>query len=147
MTKAEEKLEWEALYEYVKSNVLMYDSSLKFPKYLVLRLKGLATGKFMANKNQKPLANYSYKEILLTFKIAKSKIDGYLFDSSKFKNEEHKINGIMIIVEKEINDVVLRLRGAKKNEEKIERVEIIESDATYVIRPKKEISDRLKKLW
>ena len=68
MTEKEKK-DWNELCEYVKKEILQYDDSLKFPKHLALRLKGLKDGKFMCNNNTQNLANYSFEEILLTFKI------------------------------------------------------------------------------
>jgi len=36
----------------------------KLPKYMVLRLKGLERGNFLANKKHTPMANYDFKIIL-----------------------------------------------------------------------------------
>ena len=46
MTESEIK-EWNELCEYVKRDILGYDKDIKFPKFLILRLKGLKEGKFI----------------------------------------------------------------------------------------------------
>lgn len=42
--------DWNELYQYVKS-ILGYDENQALSKNMVLRLKGLTTGKFIENKN------------------------------------------------------------------------------------------------
>ena len=47
-----EKEDWDELYQYIKKDIFEYtDQAL--PKYMILRLKGLVEGKFMANKYTK----------------------------------------------------------------------------------------------
>ena len=88
---------------------------MKFPKYLALRLQGLKKGQHIANNNIDDQAHYDDYTILCTFKICKTKIIDYLHkNATKIKNEQHKINLIMKIIEPEINDVYLRLRNAKR---------------------------------
>lgn len=147
MTK-QEKLEWEELYEYVKLEILGYkDKAL--PKNLVLRLKGLSEGKFMANKSTKAKAKYSFNSILMTFKINKYYISNILKDERKFQNEGHKINYIMIIIENKINDVVDKINHAEKSKLKGESVEVtVNNDkAEYTKKTKETNSDILNDLW
>lgn len=148
MTK-QEKQEWDELYEYVKIDVLGYHNKI-LPKNFVLRLKGLATGKFMANKNIRPKASYSYKEILLTFKLSNAKIQDYIArNNGSFQNESHRFNGIMIIVESEINNTIDILNRKKLAIEKAERLDLTNTQtetAEYKSRGKKSDS-KLKDLW
>ena len=58
LDKKQEKEYFDKLYEYVKS-ILRYDESQALPQWFVLRLKGLATGKYLANNHIKSRANYS----------------------------------------------------------------------------------------
>ena len=110
-----EKSEWKELCSYVKLNILEYGNDMKFPSFLVLRLKGIKEGKFSCNKNLQQEADYDYKTILYTFKICKNKIVKYLHDNqTKIQDEEHKINLIMKIVEQEINDVYIRFKRSKR---------------------------------
>lgn len=147
MTKLEIE-EWNELYEYVKKDILKYDDKLALPKNLVLRLKGLKNGKFMANKKTKALGDYSFKIILMTFKINKYEIVNALADKSKFKDESHMINYMMAIVEKKINDTYSRLNRLEKSQEKGENLEINTSENKAVYKPKtKEVKNsRLKEL-
>jgi len=143
-----EKEDWDELYQYIKTEIFEYaDQAL--PKYMILRLKGLAEGKFMANKYVKPMAKYQYKHILYTFKINKVKIKD-IIKSSKFENEQHKFNTIMLIIEKEINDVVERLNKKIKSEEKIETIDLtntIHEGAEYKNKSNKKTIKELEELW
>lgn len=106
--------DWLKLCHYVKAEILGYDNSMKFPRYLALRLQGLSRGQFIANKNQNITANYDFKIILETFKKLKIKILK-LTRNKTYKNEFSKINYIMAIVENEINDVVLATKNNKSS--------------------------------
>lgn len=147
MTKQELE-EWNDLYDYVKKDILKYDEKLALPKNLVLRLKGLKNGKFIANKNTKALGDYSFKIILMTFKINKYEIVNALSDKSKFKDESHMINYLMSIVEKKINDTYSRLNRLEQSQEKGEHLEITESEnkAEYKQKTKEIKNSRLKEL-
>jgi hypothetical protein len=117
--------DWCNLYEHVKKEIMGYNENFKLPKAMILRLKGLSEGKFMANKKQKPMASYDFKTILITFQICKVKIlDWFKTNNTKFKDEMHKFNSAMIFVENEINDVVIRLNNTIKNNEKVETMKL-----------------------
>jgi hypothetical protein len=125
MDKKQVNNEWLELCKYVHDEILQYGSELKFPKYLALRLRGLADGQFLANKKQKPMGNYSYNTILYTFKICKAKILQYLIaNQTKFTDEKHKINSIMLFIESEINDVTLRLKRVEQSNIKVENLKM-----------------------
>jgi len=147
MTKQELE-EWNDLYEYVKNDILKYDEKLALPKNLVLRLKGLQQGKFIANKKTKALGDYSFKIILMTFKINKYEIVNALTDKSKFKDESHMINYMMAIIEKKINDTYSRLNRLEQSQIKGENLEITESEnkAEYKQKTKEVKNSRLKEL-
>lgn len=118
-----EKQDWYALCDYIKYDILEYLPEMKLSQTLILRLKGLAQGNFMANKNIKPNASYTYEQILITAKICKPKIIDYFSkNSAKINGESHKINLVMMFIEKEINDVVLRLKQKEKNDNEISRM-------------------------
>lgn len=142
--------DWCELYEYFKKDIMGYPESFKLQRFAVLRLRGLSEGKFMSNKKSKPMASYSYKTITLTMKLCKGKINDYIHrNKTKFVDEKHKINGIFIIIESEINDVVLRLNRAKKSEEKTKDLELkhqTNTGAKYKKKDRKENSN-LENLW
>ena len=145
----QEKEDWDNLYQYIKTEIFEYVNE-KLPTYMVLRLKGLADGKFMANKHTKPMAKYEYKHILYTFKINKVRLKE-IVKSSKYENEQHKFNTIMLIVEKDINDVVERLNQKIKSEQKLEKIDlinIIHEGAEYKNKTKdNKMNNELDKLW
>jgi hypothetical protein len=119
----EEKIQWNNLYEYVRKNIMGYDENQSLSKPMVLRLKGLLTGKFMENKNTESSANYTYETILYTFKFCSQNIRVGLHGKS-FSDEMHRFNYILKIVEKNINDVYIRLKNAEKSKSKIENVDV-----------------------
>ena len=112
LDKKQEKEYFDKLYEYVKS-ILGYDESQALPQWFVLRLKGLATGKYLANNHIKSRANYSNFVILSTFKFCRGKIE-YALSSVAFSNEKHKLNYILKIVESNLNDVYERRQKRMK---------------------------------
>ena len=130
-----EKQDFDKLYQYIKK-ILGYSDDMALPKFMVLRLKGLKDGKFIANNKTKSKANYDYYTIFLTFVYCKDKIQKAL-QNKKFAKEQNKFNYIMAIVENNINDVVIRLKNAKKVEEKIEKTKIVD----YEIKVDKNNSD------
>jgi hypothetical protein len=139
-------LEWDELYQYVKTDILQYKDK-KMPKEMVLRLIGLKDGKFYANNKVKAEAIYDYKLILLTFKLMKGTILQCL-GNVEIKDERHKVNLIMKIIEFEINNVKDRLEAKKKGEEKL-----LETDLSHQTHEqqrytkKSNKTDKLKELW
>lgn len=148
MTK-EEKEGLDAVYEYVKTNIMGYNKDQSLPNYVTIRIKGLTTGNFMANKNIKKNANYSYELILNTFKFCSPEIHKAL-RSGSFKNEQHKINYIFKIVENNINDVYIRSENIKKAKEKMETIEVnvaTHTGAAYQRKTKEVNNKLLEDLW
>ena len=146
MSKEEIK-EWNELYEYVKTTILGYKDK-KLSKWFVLRLVGLHEGKFCANKTIKPMASYDYKTILMTFKMNKIDILNAIKDKDKFKDEQHKINYIMVIIENKINDTYDIMNRVNKAKERAKAIEITnnEDKAEYKRRTKEVKNSRLKDL-
>ena len=148
--KEKDNKDWLELCEYVKREILEYDENMKFPQYLALKLQGLKKGQHIANNNIKAQANYDDKTLLCTFKLCKQKIVTYLHQNEKkIKNEQHKINLIIKMIEPEINDVYLRLQRAEKAKTKVENVEYENqsNDGASYVKKTKETSDKMKKLF
>lgn len=146
---ATEKEQWNDLYQYVKSQILMYDKNQSIPSNLVLRLKGLTTGKFIENKREQDKASYSYETILYTFQICRPTILSALQGQS-FKSETHKFNYICKIVEQNINDVYIRLNNAKESATKTESVDtkVFEHKGSKYTKKTTEITNpKLQDLW
>lgn len=152
MTKMteKEKHDWYALCDYIKYEILEYSPEMKIPQNLVLRLKGLSQGNFMANKYIKPNAFYTYEQILIACKICKSKIkDYFLKNSAKINGETHKINLIMKFLEQEINDVVLKIQQKEQIDTEISRMSFenhTEDKADYKTETMS-VKDKFDELW
>ena len=144
----EEVNDFMTLCDYVRYEVLKYDKPLT--KTTILRLEGLSQGKFYSNSPiDRKKRCYSYNEILLTFKFCKLDIDRAL-SKHEFKNESHKINYIMRIIEENINDVCIRLENTKKAEEKLKTIDIpikTTTRASYKKISKENTNKRLDGLW
>lgn len=145
----EELTQWDKLYQYVKKEILQYDDTQKIPSNLILRLKGLATGKFIENKKIQDTAQYTYEIILFTFQANKQTILNCI-KTKDFQNETAKFNYICKIIENNINDIYLRVANAKKTVEKTECVNtniISHSGAEYIKQTKENKNTKLDELW
>lgn len=145
MTEKEKK-DWESLYYYVK-NLLGYDENQSLSNAMVLRLKGLSTNKFMENNNIESTANYSYEVILNTFKSCSPDIQNAL-RTCNFKDEQHKFNYILKIVEKNINTVYMKMKNIEKAKEEAKNTTIevpVHTGANFKPREKK--ADKFSDLW
>ena len=142
--------DWIDLYEYVKKEIMEYTPDIKLPKYIILRLKGLASRQFLANKKQTPMCSYEFKTILYTFKLCRPNIlVGFRTNNTKFTDEKHKFNYAMVIIEGNINDMVIRLRNAENAKTKAENIDmenIYHEGAEYQPKTKK-LSYTLEDLW
>lgn len=139
--------DWDNLYQYVRFNIMGYDENQALSTQMVLRLKGLLVNKFIENNSIKDTANYSYETILNTFKFCSPTIHNALRTNS-FKDEMHKFNFILKIVERNINDIYIRMKNIEKAKEEAKNtsVEII----TYVgaeYKPKEKKKDKFSDLW
>lgn len=145
----EEKVAWENLYYYVKSNILGYDENQALSSTMVLRLKGLLTNKFIENNAIESTANYSYETILNTFKFCSVDIQKAL-RTNIFKDEMHRFNFILKIIERNINTVYLRMKNIEKAKEEAKNSTIDTANhigAEYQ-RKTKEINNKLlNDLW
>lgn len=146
---ATEKKQFDELYQYVRKEILLYDDTQSIPSDLVLRLKGLSTGKLLENKKQTDKANYSYKIILYTFQICKPKIMSAIHGKD-FSSERQKFNYICAIVENNLNDVYMRVERAKKSETKLEGMNtdnLSHKGASYKPKTEEVKNKRLEDLW
>lgn len=144
-----EKEQFDKLYQYVKSEILMYNNTQSIPQSLVLRLKGLAVGKFLENKNIEDRAKYSFEIVLYTFQICKPIILGAI-SNKIFDTESQKFNYICKIIENNLNDVYMRVAKAKQIEEKIENMDnsnLLYSGAGYVKKTENNRNKKLENLW
>ena len=143
----EESQDWENLYYYVKSNIMGYDDNQALSKNMVLRLKGLLTGKFIENKNIKDNSNYSYKTILATFKYCHSDIQK-AFRTKSFQDESHKFNYALVVVEKNINTVYIKMKNVEKAKEEAKNLTVeMHTHTGAEFKPKEKKADKFSNLW
>lgn len=141
-----DKQDWEKLYFHVKS-IMDYDENQSLSSTMVLRLKGLLNNKFIANNNIESTANYSYETILNTFKYCFPDIQKAL-RTNNFKDEQHKFNYILKIVERNINNVYVRMKKNEKAKEeaKVISIEVINHTGAE-FKPREKKKDKFADLW
>lgn len=142
-----EKQDWESLYMYVKSNIMGYDENQALSSTMVLRLKGLLSNKFIENNNIQSTANYSYDTILNAFKYSSLDIQRAL-RTNNFKDEMHKFNYVLKIVEKNINTVYMRMRNTEKAKEEAKNTTIEAPTHTGAeFKPRENKKNKFTDLW
>ena len=144
-----EKQDWDALYTYVKKNIMGYDENQALSSMMVLRLKGLLTNKFIENGNITSTANYSYETILNTFKFCSPDIQKAL-RSNSFKDEMHRFNYVLKIIEKNINTVYMRMKNSEKAKEEAKSmvIDTVNHTGAEYQRKTKEVTNKLlDDLW
>lgn len=143
----EELRDWEALYTYVKTNIMGYDENQALSSTMVLRLKGLQTNKFIENNNIESTANYSYEVILNTFKFCYMDIQKAL-RTNNFKDEMHRFNFVLKIVERNINTVYMKMKNIEKAKEEAKNTTVEVSVHTGAkFKPKEKKADKFSNLW
>lgn len=142
-----EKQDWETLYNYVKSNIMNYDDNQSLSSTMVLRIKGLLTNKFIENGNIEASANYSYETILNAFKYSSLDIQRVL-RTNNFKDEMHKFNYILKIVEKNINTVYMKMKNAERAKEEAKNTTLEAPTHTGAeFKPREKKKDKFTDLW
>lgn len=141
-----DKQDWENLYYHVKK-IMGYDENQALSSTMVLRLKGLLTNKFIENSNIESTANYSYETILNTFKYSLLDIQKAL-RTNNFKDESHKFNYILKIVEKNINTVYVKMKNAEKAREEAKNTALEAPTHTGAeFKPREKKKDKFTDLW
>ena len=143
-----EKREWNELYEYVRSEIMNMSSNQSLSRFMVIRLKGLLSGKFAENYNIENVAKYSFRTVINTFKYCSLDIKRVV-SKKHFDTDEYKFNYIMTIIEKNIRNVDERMKFAEKKDNELQSA-VIESltysGASYQ-RKTKDISSKFDDLW
>jgi hypothetical protein len=126
---SEENSEWDAVYQYFRSDILGLGKTTPLDQHTIKRLLGLRLGTYYPQGNNTRILKrgYDFKTILLTLKVIKSKVRPYI-NSTQFANNKHKTDGIMRFVTGEINDVQKRLDATKKAEKKLHEIKTEQVD-------------------
>ena len=141
-----DKEDWALLYSHVKS-LMGYDESQALSRNMVLRLKGLSTNKFMENKKIADTASYSYEVILNTFKYCSPELQKVL-RTNRFNDENHRFNFILKIVERNINNVYMKMKSIEKAKEEAKNTMVeIPTHIGAEFKPRKKKKERFSDLW
>lgn len=153
-TSKEERFELDKLCEYIKFEILGLSKNMNIPKRLVDRLMGLRSGQFAPRRNSKVngvKGGYSYEVILKTVKYKKLDLLIALKDESKFKNESHKIDYLMVIIQNNVHDVYWKLKQKKESDDRLEKLSIeYNADDEFVNKTNiknNKVSNKLSHLW
>ena len=146
---SEEVTYWEKLYDYVNYQIMGYKKNM-LSSYMISRLKGLREGKYFQNTQQDVEGIYPSKVILNTFKFCMPNIQRALNNNS-FKDEKHKFNYILKIVEDNLNNVYIRMKNVEKVKEEADNLDV-SNTAEYVNTFKakndtSKASDKYNDLW
>ena len=145
MTDEEKK--FRELCGYVKNDIMKYDSNQKLSEYMILRLRGLKDGKFIANNNVPSMANYSYDVIVLTFKYVKQHNLDYILSTKKFDTEAKKFNYILAIVSNNINSVYNKVKQIKEEQSRAVDIQVDDLPNYTNKYETKKINNNLEKFW
>lgn len=146
---AKEKEQWNKLCEYVKTDIMCYDTNQTLSSKMILRLRGMHDGKYIANKSVESLAHYPYDIILLTFKYVKPRIDWKL-QENKFVDDMHRFNYVMKIVEENLNLIYNKVKKLKEEQKKVEQIEVVDIpnyNNKYIKSNNKVNDESLKEFW
>jgi hypothetical protein len=141
--------DWNELYDYVKYNILGYDKEQKLSRQQILRLKGLLNGKYIANNNIEDMSDYSFEIVLITFKFCMPDIRRVLH-TVKFRDENHKFNYILRIVEDNINTVYLKMKKldrAKEEAKKQDFSDAVNYENTFKGSENKKKTSKFDDMW
>lgn len=146
---ASEKEQWKELYEYVKTYIMGYDQNQVLTKDMIFRLKGMKSGKYMANSAVESLANYPYDIILLTYKYVYPRIEYKLIENS-FNDDMHRFNYVAKIVSDNLNLVYNKVKKKREEDKRIEDIKVTDIPNyanIYVNKDNKDIDKNLEGFW
>ena len=145
--KAKEQKAFRELCDYVSKSIMGYDENQTLSKDMILRLRGLKTGQYMANKNNPSMAHYPYEFILLTFKYVKQHELDNILQSKKFNDDQHKFNYILKIIDSNINTVYNKVKKIKEEQNRVDNIEVVELPNYNNQYEKKNINKNFEKFW
>ena len=118
-TSQEEQDWWDALYMYVKNDIMELDPKLHLNHYTILRLKGMAQGCFVGKDRTKCDLTYGYRVVLAAFSKMAPLIK-YGFQTRTFNSLQHKVNWMMSVVEPHLNDTYVEEESERKRIEDLQ---------------------------
>lgn len=144
----EEKEMYEKTINWIHCNIFQYNNSRIASPYLRKRIKELAY-----NSDGEQI--YTFKMILYAVMTHANEIK-WAFSNKEFKNENHKINYLMVIIGNDMNDIKNRVLERQREQQvatqQIESAQILADNnillgSNRYIRKTEEVNERLKELW
>jgi hypothetical protein len=145
--KAAEEKVFRELCDYVKTEIMGYDENQSLSRSMILRLRGLKTGQYMANKNSPSMAHYPYKVILLTFKYVKQHELDSILKSKTFNNDQHKFNYVLKIIDNNINTVYNKVKKLKEEQHRADNIEVVELPNYTNQYAQQKVNKNLENFW
>jgi hypothetical protein len=152
----EERDQMNKLWNYIRIEIFKWDEGKTCPPHLINRLQGLKSGqqnnyRAKGNKVFGNESGYSYDVILITFKLCKPMIINGIADSNKFKNIQHLIDYMLVIITNNINDVYFRMIAKVKSDKKVEKIKITHNEEAKFISKneidKNKVANKLKNIF
>lgn len=119
ITSQTEQDGWDALYMYVKNDILEMDPKVNLNRYTVLRLKGMAQGCFVGKDRTQHDLTYGYRVVLSAF-CKMAPLIKYGFETRTFNDLQHKVNWMMSVVEPHLNEAYFEEELEKKRIQNLE---------------------------
>lgn len=143
----QERQEYRELEDYVRFNIMGFTNE-GLNRNMVLRLRGLHNGQAFANNKHDKHAFYTYKTILNTFKAFSPDIKR-AFVTKHFKDDMHKFNYAMAIVDNNISTISNKMKNAElaqQHSESSDKSIAMHSDLSKIYQQRKsEAKDTAKK--
>lgn len=138
---------WDSIYRMMES-ILGYGDEQTLSNSQIQRLKGLLYGKYYASNMTEDKARYSYECLLNTIKYSMPDIRRAL-NNVGFKDDNHKFNYVMKIIDGNLNTVYTRMKNVVRSEQEAKK-----QDTSYAVEyvnmfkaKKTKSNKRLNELW
>lgn len=119
--------EFREMCAWIERELFGYDENQKLQTMACLKLQGLRKGKVIGNNHTEDYGNYSVECVFNTFKFYKNTILNAL-KGKTFSSETAKMGYICAIIRDKINNMYVRMKNAKNNQERRERAALNKVD-------------------
>lgn len=124
-----------------------YDEQQQLSKFMIMRLRGLKDGKFIANKTTPSMAHYSYDVILATFIYIKQHGLDNIIQHKNFTSEQHKFNYILVIVSNNINTIYNKIKKIREEQNRVDNISVLELPNYTNKYSNKQTNKELENFW
>lgn len=144
--------EFRDMCAWIEKELFGYDENQKLQTMACLKLQGLRKGKVIGNNKTEDYGDYSVECVFNTFKFYKNTILDCL-KGKNFSSETAKMGYICAIVRDKINNMYVRMKNAKNNQERRERAVLnkvdyrTEHNVQYQRQTEDINSDKFEDMW